>query len=97
MLRFFYPECCSERKLSLLTLKLRAVHPISITAQAERTRSADGREQAVETAKMAMRRGLSDKTSLKRRILTTRMASNSSDERADRNGGNMESEQLDER
>ncbi len=86
MLRFFYPECCSERKLSLLTLKLRAVHQISITAQAERTRSADGREQ---TVRMVMRRGLSDKTSLKRKILTTRMASNSSEERADRNDGNM--------
>lgn len=61
---------------------------ISITALAERTRSADGREQAADTVKMAMRR-LSDKTSLKRRILTTRMASIRSDERADRNGGNM--------
>ncbi|KAL1256747.1 hypothetical protein QQF64_012292 [Cirrhinus molitorella] len=42
-------ECCSERKLSLLTLKLRAVHLISITAQAERTRSAHGREQKAVT------------------------------------------------
>lgn len=51
MQRFFYPECCSERKWSLLTLKLRAVHPISITAQAqdeerrrERTDGGDGED-----------------------------------------------------
>lgn len=40
MLRFFYPECCSERKLSMLTLKLRAVRPLDQYNSTERTRSA---------------------------------------------------------
>lgn len=48
--RFFYPECRSERKLSALTLKHRAVHSMSITAQAERTTSTDGREETAETS-----------------------------------------------
>lgn len=54
-------------------------------------------DQTAEMGKMAMRGALCDKTSLKRRILTTRRASTRSDERADHNGVNMESEQLDDR
>ncbi|KAI7802700.1 hypothetical protein IRJ41_018303 [Triplophysa rosa] len=47
---FFYPECRSERKLSALTLKHRAVHSISITVQAERTTCTDGREETAEVS-----------------------------------------------
>lgn len=65
-----------------------SVHSISITAQ--RGRGAHtGAERQRWRAKMAMRRGLSEKTSLKRRMSTKRMASTCSDERADRNGENM--------
>lgn len=45
MLRFFYPECCSERKLSVLTLKLRAVRPLDQYNSTERTKSARTRRE----------------------------------------------------
>ncbi|KAA0714920.1 hypothetical protein E1301_Tti010240 [Triplophysa tibetana] len=47
---FFYPECRSERKLSALTLKHRAVHSISITVQAERTTCTDERGETAEVS-----------------------------------------------